>query len=261
MSELATFQEAFSKALRGEGDLSAFGPPGALDAGLRVYRNTCAKGAIDALRGAFPAVERLVGTDWFGDCARIYALAAPPSEPSLLAYGGGFPSFLEDFAPATDLPYLPAVAALDWLWNETHLEVDALPFSPAAAAAVAPDDLFAAHIALHSSARIAWFDLPAASIWRANREPSTMPRDGEINWKGEGLLLVRPHGEVVHRLLDAPAFAFLDACRGGRTLGEAASVALAAEPDFDLARVFADLLQIGAFAAPVFPSDDKDRSS
>lgn len=59
---LAAFQDAFVAALTGAPD-SAAGEVAALvgQPGFAVYRNTLAKGCVDALRANFPAVERLVG--------------------------------------------------------------------------------------------------------------------------------------------------------------------------------------------------------
>lgn len=247
MSDLAAFQDAFAQAMRGEADLAAFGPDPAVAAGLSVYRNTSMKGAVDALRGNFPAVERLVGEDWFADVARLYAASRPPASPVLLDYGEGFPAFLGDFPPAKGLPYLADVALFDWLWIEAHVAADAPAFTARDAAAIAPEALFAMGLTLHPSARLAWSDQPAATIWSANRAGAD---DCEVGWRGEGLILVRPDGEVMSRILDLAAFTFLAAIRDGQTLGEAATAALSTDPAFDLGPAFADLLNLGAFEKP-----------
>ena len=63
----------------------------------------------------------------------------------------------------------------------------------------------------------------------------------------EGLLIVRPEMEVQTHRLNRPQFAFLDACRHGRTVGAAALAALAADPAANLSELFRDLLLSGAF--------------
>lgn len=252
-SDLAAFQDAFAGALRGERDLSTFGPAEAVAAGLSVYRNTTAKGAADALRGNFPTVERLVGEAWFADCARLYATARPPKQPALIAYGADFPAFLADFAPAAGLPYLADVAGFDWLWLQAHTAADDAVLTPQLANEIGLEALFAMPLALHPATRFGWADTPAATIWRMNRPSARLDGgDVEIDWRGEGLLLARPRGEVESLVLDPADFAFLEAMGSGHSLGEAAGEVLAAHPAFDLGRAFAGLLIIGVFAAPHF---------
>ncbi|MBU1803547.1 MAG: DNA-binding domain-containing protein, partial [Gammaproteobacteria bacterium] len=85
---LAAFQDAFVAALTGAPG-SAAGEVAALvgQPGFAVYRNTLAKGCVDALRANFPAVERLVGEEWFAAAATLYARAMPPRSGPLLEYG------------------------------------------------------------------------------------------------------------------------------------------------------------------------------
>ena len=116
MSELETFQDAFMAALdaRTAAPIAGWLPGGdgggeAEPAGLAVYRNTIAKGCVDALAANFPTVARLVGDDWFQAAAALFARDTPPASAALLAYGEAFADWLEHFPPAGDLPYLPAM--------------------------------------------------------------------------------------------------------------------------------------------------------
>src|SRR5689334_8738140 len=77
-----------------------------------VYRNNVVVGLVDALRGNFPAVCRIVGEEFFRALARAYATRHPPASPVLLDYGGGFPDFIATFEPAAPLPYLADVAKI-----------------------------------------------------------------------------------------------------------------------------------------------------
>ncbi len=47
--------------------------------------------------------------------------------------------------------------------------------------------------------------------------------------------------------LDKPSHAFLKACRAGKTLGQAATAAFAADPSAELRTLFAGLIGAGAF--------------
>lgn len=244
---LARFQDAFAQAL--------FAPPAAprdevaalaAQPAFAVYRNTVLKGCIDALVANYPAVVRLTGEDWLREAAAIYAREAPPATPMLLEYGSDFAAFLARFAPAAELPYLPDVARLDRLWTQAHTAPSEDAVEPAAVARLAPEALASAVLHPHAAARWAWFDSgPIYSIWSRNR--AIAPSQAALEWKPEGALLVRPHDAVEWLALDEGGCALLDACAEGRTLGDAAGAALAAQPDLDLRSLMSALLDAGAF--------------
>jgi len=256
---LARFQDAFAHALLAGND-PVDAPIAALVAqpAFAVYRNTVMKGCIDALQANFPAVVRLVGEDWFRAAAAEYVARELPSEPSLLAYGTGFPGFLEGFAPAAGLPYLAGVARLDRLWTQAHAAADAPALDPSALAGIDPEALACAVLHPHPAARWAWFaDAPIFTIWRRNRED--LPDGGEMPWQGEGALLTRPAGAVQWVATGRAACGFLDACARALPLDDALEAALEADPDANLVRLVNGLLDAGAFGRLALPPDDPRR--
>jgi hypothetical protein len=248
---LRRFQDEFARALVAEGSAAAGFTPDiarlAAQPAFAVYRNTVMKGCIDALQANYPSIARLVGDEWFRAAAAIYARANLPRHPTLADYGADFADFLAAFAPAAELPYLPGVARLDRFWTEAHIARDEAPLDAAAVARLAPVELARTVLRPHASARWAWFDAqPIVTIWRRNRYPDGAD-DGEIEWRGEGVLVVRPAAAVEHVGLDAAACAFLEACAAGWTLADAAAAALTASAETDLAHLMAQLLEAGAF--------------
>lgn len=243
------FLDAFSAAL--DGDDAALAPwwsdPERGLAGLSVYRNTVAKGCADALAGLFPAVTAVVGPDWMREAALRFAAEHPPARASLIDYGEDFPDWLAAFEPAADMPYLPGLARLDRMWSEAHLAADADALEPQALAALAPEDFATVRAVLHPSARLAAFDDGLPTLWAALRAGPA----GELALDPgpEAVLLVRPGGAVSHHVLSPGALAFLIACAAEESLGEAAAVALAEEPELDLPQAFAALIAAGAFSA------------
>lgn len=224
-------------------------PDWAAQPGFAIYRNTVHKGCIDALEANFPAVARLVGSDWLRAAAARHAARHPPRDPCLLHYGEGFADTLAEVA-GDDLPYLPGVAMLDRLWTASHIAADAPVLPVDALAGLAPEALPALRLKPHPAAR--WHrseSLPLHSIWSANRSGDAAALDAlaTLDWKGEGTLLTRPAADVRWQALCAGGCTFLDACARGDSLGDAASAALDAHPDTDLASVLARLLQAGAF--------------
>ncbi|MEJ8835362.1 DNA-binding domain-containing protein [Ramlibacter sp. AN1133] len=239
------FQAAFAHSLLGRVEPQ----PAWSHPALAVHRNTVLKGCVDTLEANFPAVARLVGSDWFRAAAVAYARAHPPTDVRLFVYGDdGFGAFLQALASAASLPYLAGVARLDTLWRAVHVAADAPPLQAASLAAVAPEALAARVLRPHPATRWAWFDaVPVPSIWSRNRGDAPAP--GELAWHGEGLLLTRVDGAVRWQPLARGGCDFLDACAAGLGLGHAAERAMT-DPATDVATLLATLLQAGAFTDP-----------
>ena len=245
MSELLDFQDAFVAALRGEPSaLSPWLTPDAGEAGLSVYRNTIAKGCVDALAANVPTVLSMVGEDWFRAAAALFAREAPPTGAALLDYGEDFPAWLGRFPPAQDLPYLVGVAHLDRLWTEALFAAEAPPLTAGALAALPPETLAGTRLALHPSVRFAAFEAGLPSLWSAARAGHD---DLELSDQAEALLCVRPQGAVLHRVIGEAETEFLRACREGQTTAQAAERVLTAHPAADLAPLFAGLIADGVF--------------
>lgn len=244
---LARFQDQFLAALDG-GDLGGWLKRGAPSPGLTVYRNTVAKGAIDAVVANFPAVARLTGEEWLAAAAAQFARVHPPTTAALIIYGADFPDWLATFPPARAMPYLADVARLDRLWTECHVAADAEPLEASALAALPLEALATTAVVLHPSLRYAWFDSNAPTLWRAQRG---RPEPGPLSWeeRPEGLMLARPGGAVIDLTIGFGLNAFLLACDAGRSLASAAAEALAAEPHAQLPALLAQLLDMGALVA------------
>src|ERR1700683_4968067 len=106
------------------GEALLAGDDGALR--LAIYRNTAFATLVNALRLSFPAVQRLVGADFFEAAAQQFIRASLPTSAYLNDYGADFPGFLSHFAPAAGLVYLGDVARLEWAVNRALHAGDAL---------------------------------------------------------------------------------------------------------------------------------------
>ncbi len=124
MQQLAERQRGFAAALLDpglpmpDGLVGPDGEPGPKR--FAVYRNNVVAGLTETLKDAFPAVHRIVGTDFFRAMARAYVLVEPPRSPIMLDYGAGFPDFIRQFDPAAGLPYLADVARIERAWTEAY---------------------------------------------------------------------------------------------------------------------------------------------
>lgn len=129
---------------------------------LGIHRNTMLGAFAGALRLAYPAVDLLVGCDFFDQAARAFAREQPPKAPLLTHYGAAFAEFLGRYAPAVSLPYLADVARLEWV-----VEVAARGPDWDEAQPLAKADLGGMRLALAPSLALLSTDYPAERIWRA----------------------------------------------------------------------------------------------
>jgi Putative DNA-binding domain len=244
-----SFQQRFVALLSTPGD--DVSDPLCQQPGFAVYRNTVRKGLIDALQANYPAVNRLVGEEWFRAAATQFLVEHPATDARLMHYGIAFADFLDTFPPAAELPYLAAVARLDRLWVLAHSSADDCALPAAALAEMNPETLGAVSLRLRASLRFAWSATqPIFSLWSANRAHPECGIDlSQIAWHGEGIIMLRARQSVTYTGCSAASVAFLEACGRGETLAEAAACALSIQPDCDLQALIAGLFQIEAFSA------------
>jgi hypothetical protein len=228
MPDLATFQRAFADALMADGQPA---PPFRTLA-FAVYRNSSARGAVEALRAAYPTIDMLVGEEMFTQVALDYRREYPPMGPVLSDYAATFATYLASQPWTCELPYLADVARLDWLWLEAFLAPDAtaLPRSTTGGT----------RIALHPATRFAWLATPAMTIWLAHRSPSELT-ELDPDWIEEGALFTRPGLGVRAELIDAAFHHLLIACAAPAPVADVVSTVAAAFPEANVP----ELLQRG----------------
>ncbi len=242
-ASLAELQAQFSRAAF-ETRLPA--PPGLVPARrFSVHRNNLYASLTDALHARYPAIERLVGGDFFKAAASLFIAAHPPAGPVLIEYGEAFPAFLESFEPARGLPYLADVARLEWLRHAAYHSADRAPLAAAKLAAVPSEQVDRLTFAFHPSAGLIASPYPIASIWETNAFDEQVRPIGP-EFPGEAALVIRPEFEVNVLRLDAGGYAFAAALAAGETLAGAA-VDAAAHGSFDLGPAQAKLIAAGGF--------------
>lgn len=225
-----------------------------------VYRNNVVAGLTDALKDAYPAVHRLVGTDFFRAMARVYVAIEPPRSPIMLDYGAGFPDFIGSFEPAASLPYLADVARIERAWSEAYHAPEAAPLELAAFAAIDPDQLPAIRLRLHPSVRFVRSRFPALTIWQMNVGDG-VPAPVDFDAGGEDALIVRPMADVEVRLLPAGSFEFIQELANESSILAGLEAGLTANPRFDLADNLSDLMQSGAVVGYSFTDNRKSKTS
>lgn len=243
MLPLPELQEHFARALAGTAapvPVRANGLSAAQR--LQVYRNNMRSALTEALRAVYPVTERLVGEEFFAAAAAAYIKGNPSHSGNIQEYGGAFPRFLEGFAPAASLPYLGDVAALEWRRLQTALAPPHEPMDLDALAKVPRELQPELHFRHQPAARALCSRFPVLTIWEYCQDPA--PReDLDIGLPGECVLFARPGLDVTMRRLTAGEYAFLRQLCSGHTFEEACLDALKAEPGFEVARRFAELVR------------------
>lgn len=181
---------------------------------FQVYRNNVAVGLRRALSARFPAVERLVGPEFFAAAARVFAAAHPPRTPVLAEWGAAFPAWLAAFPPVAHLPWLGDVAQLEWLRARALNAGDAAPADPAPLMAGDAGGLrlrLAPSVSPFASAH------PAVAIWAQQRPDAALgPLPPGPSW---ALVARRPDHALVTIPLSGADHAVLVTLGQGARLG------------------------------------------
>jgi Putative DNA-binding domain len=243
----APFEASFAGALLDPkqpvpGGLTAYNAPVATRR-YAVYRNNVVAGLVQALKRRFPAVERIVGAEFFAAMARAFVVRHLPRTPLLATYGDEFAAFIAAFEPARELAYLADIARLEAARTRAYHAADAVPLDASRFAALDAGAIEGVRIAMHPAVEIVRSQYPIVTIWAMNageRELAAIE-----DWRGEDALVARPGLEVEVRALPPGGAAFLLALAEGRPLGEAVEVAHADESMFDLTPNLAGLISWG----------------
>jgi hypothetical protein len=221
---------------------------------LGIYRNNAAATLVGALRITYPAVEKLVGAEFFEGAARIFFARHPPRTAYLNDYGSEFADFLGAFPAAAELAYLPDVARLEWAVSSALNAPDVPALDPVALAGLAASEHDRVRFVPHPSVRLLSVRHPADVIWRAvlggdDAALAAIALTGEPLW----LLVYRGSaGVAVRRLTQDEARLTAMLCSG--------SVLSEAMPERDSAifvALLADHLAQGRFAG--FETCEPDR--
>lgn len=213
-----------------------------------VYRNNVVASLTDALGETFPVVRQLVGEAFFRAMARCHVRAAPPRTRILAHYGASFAAFIEDFAPAAGLPYLPDVARLEFLRVRACHAADAPVADAGALAALLGEPARLPHLRLdlHPSLALLCSPFAIVSLWAAHQGALDIARVDP--GRAEDALVLR-NGLEVEVIGLAPGEAVLiGLLQEGLPLGRAAGEAAALAPGLNLAAPLAQLIRTGAIS-------------
>lgn len=212
---------------------------------LAIYRNTANSTLLGALRLTYPAVQALVGSEFFEGAARLFIEQCPPSSAQLDSYGESFPEFLAQMPEAAFLVYLPDTARLEWAVNEVLHAPDAKPLDLRRLEQLDEVDMQAVKFSPNPAARVLESSYPVDAIWHAvlSRDDSAL---ANVNLAADPAWLYihrGPSGVEVNRMAERQC-RFTAALLAGRPLHDA----LVDVPDAETSVWLAHLLASGCFA-------------
>lgn len=200
-----------------------------------VYRNNVISSLIDALADTYPVTRQLVGDDFFRGMARDYARKHRPHSPVLAYYGDIFADFVDGYLPAASVPYLSAVARLEWSYVSAFHAADACSVTHEAIANLMadPNRLPNACFTLHPSVNVISSSYAIVSLWGAHQDLMSL---SEVDPFVPESALVQRIGLSVDILRIAPGDQeFIARLRRREPLGEAVGAATSIDSAFDLA--------------------------
>jgi hypothetical protein len=191
-----------------------------------VYRNNVAASLTEVLQVAFPAIRKLVGSDFFAAMSGAFLRQHPPRNRTMMLYGGAFADFLATFPPVASYPYLADVARLEQALRESYHAADAEPMAAGLLASVPEATLLLSRPVFAPALRLIRSPWPIHAIWRANIEGGPAPVA-----MAQDVLILRPDYDPRPHLLPQGGGLFMTQLLTGSTVAEALS---AVSPTFDL---------------------------
>lgn len=215
---------------------------------FNVYRNNVYSGLIGALEARYPAVQRLLGDEFFKAMARIFIDRHPPRSPVLIEYGSELAEFLRTFEPAADELYLADVAHLEWHMHRARHAADSTSLEANHLAQLDEPSAACLTVRLAPAVSLVTSQYPIFSLWRANTS-ADLPH-GEQTFSGAEFALVTRPGLVAEAVrIPKGSAVFIAALAERKPLGAAIAGALAADPNLPLHRTIALLIAQKAIAS------------
>lgn len=244
---LRNLQKDFQRATLKTGRLTAI--PGvvsdriAASDRLDIYRNNVLSSLVDVLAAAYPACKRLIGKGNFAVIATEFAIAHPPKEPQLLAYGARFSEFISGHGEAIgEYPFLSDLARLEWARNDAYFAANADTITATYLETIPQENYPSLKFELHPSVTIIRSEFPIHHFWGLSRlrRPWSEGREIVLVYRKQMMVYADDIGPGMAGLIEA----FAD----GRPLEAAAEAAFEADAAFDLQTALTTVLGNGIFS-------------
>ncbi len=177
---------------------------------LRIYHDGYPARIADAVTEAYPAIARLLGEEEFGALARRYAASVPLTSYNLNDAGAHLAEFLRGDPAASERPFLPHLATLEWRVALAFHAAELPPLDPRTLA-WSMDEWAGAVLHFQPSVAVVSSPWPILDLWAAEEAPGRLTNPdvhrlpNDIIVRRAGLVVrcesVSPHEALALRLL------------------------------------------------------------
>jgi hypothetical protein len=227
--------------------LGALFQPGFDPAIAAIYRNGFYRSCREVLVSTYGSVHHWLGDHEFAMLARAYTDRHPPQQGTLTGYGASFSEWLNTQLDESQC-WLVEMARLDWAWLVCLHGMDGTPLTPQTVQTLTEEGGDVAHlpIGLLANASLISTKNVVFSLWSGYKSGDSR-RDARpaIEQAPQAILVWRPATEVYARALSNAEWLFLAELKREQNLGAASAAVLEIMPDFNLAGLFAQLLENG----------------
>ncbi|PQV54596.1 DNA-binding domain-containing protein [Paraburkholderia sp. BL21I4N1] len=197
---------------------------------IDLYRNNVRSHRRDALASAYPVLLALVGETYFNALSKAYAHDHPSRSGDLNRFGAALPEFIERYETDPQYRYFADLTRLEWSLHVAHYAADATTLTQAEWAAIRPDDLLDARLAIHPACALIASRHAIADIWKAHQPGGSFPTRID---SPSYALVVRPRWHPNVLVQSAAAHAAFGALQRGATLDEALDAAFGIDAEFN----------------------------
>lgn len=216
---------------------------------LDIYRNNIVKSLTNSLLATYPLINNLTGEKFASYLMRSFVLENPPERACLAYYGKGLEKFIENFPPAGQLPYLAALARLEWAINMAYYAEDDHSVTPADIEDKLCGDIYNLSLRLRSSVSLTYSKWPLLKIREfCNRYDDKCQDTLNINQPGGAIMVYRPLLEVKVLSIEPSEYNFLKLLQV-KKLGEALEELLINHPSFDFNQFLNRHFKLGTFSS------------
>lgn len=231
-ASLESLQRLFAESLETDRRpvLAQLRTDAALQKRIDLYRNNVRAHRRDALASAYPVLRALVGETYFDAMSKGYAHEHPSQSGDLNRFGAALPDFIGRYETDPQYRYFVDLTRLEWSLHVAHYAADATTLTQQEWAAIRPDDLLDAQLAIHPACALIASRYAIADIWKAHQPDGSLPTQIDSPTYA---LVVRPHWRPEVLVQSAAAHAAFGPLQRGATLNEALDAAFEIDSGFN----------------------------
>ncbi len=125
----------------------------------------------EALAEVYETVRHLLGKEAFTELCELYLERFPSHNYNLNQIGKEFPGFIGSTRFATELPFLPDLAAMELAVASAFHAFDQAPFDPAVLTTLSEEDWEKMLVVFQPSVHVVGSQWPIIDIWKARKTP------------------------------------------------------------------------------------------